>query len=350
VLVFKLYAASSNTYSLDIILIVRHNYNTVEVKVLNHEEVIFRMRQGEKPLWGEIGAALDYIDKKELWLEEAENLTQWITNLGKEIGEDHTYLFRYMSAARYYSVFAKLVGEGAPSLKEFSQNHNWEMLELYKRISMVASETSLKELRGKILDKTISRAEMRRLWAHHRPALEGKSFRGRGASRDPDKKIKARSDKVYESFCLEILRHENSQHIRTFDSPFWKVIPGNPNPGISSDDAIKGVLMETSGEESNDVILHALMFVNYKQKKNSWPRYPSTYKKILPFYDSIWIVTNSKPTPAELEITPPYIGIFLADQTGVFKILRAPIPVDVVRESDRRIETYKALLTNWVRS
>ena len=317
--------------------------------MLEYKEIILRMRQGEKPLWGEIGAALDHIDKNELWLEESENLTQWVTNLGKEIGENHTNLFRYMSAARYYSVFAKLVGKGAPSLKEFSQNHNWEMLELYKRISMVANETSLKELREKILNKTISRAEMRRLWAHHRPALEGKSFRGRGASRDPDKKIKARSDKVYESFCLEILRHENSQFIRNFDSPFWKVIPGNPTPG-NADDAIKGVLMEISGDDSNAVILHALIFVNYKNNKNSWPRYPMTYKKILPFYDSIWIVTNSQPTPAELEKTPDYIGIFLADQTGVLKVLRASISASFVRESDYRTTTYKALLTHWVRS
>lgn len=107
--------------------------------------------------------------------------TKWGEELAKEIGISKNTFWQYRRAGLLYTEIIKLLpAESNPvPLQELFSVTSEHLNELHK-IARVAPPEMLKELSKRVvIEKSITRKELRAIWAALRPALEGENARGR---------------------------------------------------------------------------------------------------------------------------------------------------------------------------
>ncbi len=143
------------------------------------------LKSGPVPAWPRIGQVLDDADSWGYWeTEGAASFTQWLRSLAHSLGRKERIFWRYLSAARYYKQLQEQLKQrkfDAPTLTELPDGVSPENLELLSKLSRVAPEEVLEPLARRVVEGKISRAELNRAWQAFRPALGGRTARGRGA-------------------------------------------------------------------------------------------------------------------------------------------------------------------------
>ncbi len=140
------------------------------------------LARGEKRTWAQISALLQAIEDSEYWKDEASSFTDWIMKKQIQFGVKEASLWRYRSAARTYLNLARSVarkGDTFPELRELPARVSPENLELLSKLSRVVSQAQRRELFAGVLAGTVRRADLRARWETLRPALEGRTARGR---------------------------------------------------------------------------------------------------------------------------------------------------------------------------
>ncbi len=143
------------------------------------------MLAGEARTWAQIGFLLHQGDETGIWKEEYNSFTDWLKKLSVALNLREASLWRYLAAYRYYlELHANLRKRSilCPEPVKLPESVSPENLELLGKLSRVVPAEMLPSLAQRVLSGNVTRAELRQLWAAYRPALAGRTARGKGVS------------------------------------------------------------------------------------------------------------------------------------------------------------------------
>jgi len=149
-------------------------------------EKLAKLANGETMPWTEVADLLDRIERTAYWDKSAKSFTEWLKTSAKKLGNKESTLWRYLVVGRYYhdlrDQFSR-VKLKYPPLLELPKHVSPEKLELLSKLGRVAPKEFFKKLIYSVLDNEITRDDIREQWRAFRPALKGKTSRGRGTLR-----------------------------------------------------------------------------------------------------------------------------------------------------------------------
>lgn len=136
----------------------------------------------ERP-WSQVGSLLNQVEVTNHWHGKASSFSDWLRSFAQTIGLGEASLWRYLASARYYEKLQQtLNGRGVPCppLKDLPAKVSPESLELLSKLERVAPNEQLQSIAARVVNGAITRAELRRTWEAYRPALAGRTARGKG--------------------------------------------------------------------------------------------------------------------------------------------------------------------------
>lgn len=135
-----------------------------------------------KSAWGEISHYLQVVEQTNLWSENANSFSEWMRAHSQFFEVKESTLWRYLTAGRYYNQLRERlsgVQYSYPPLEQLSSKISPENIEILSKIERVAPPNVFTPLAHNVIDGTVKRSELRRLWLNFRPVLLGKTARGR---------------------------------------------------------------------------------------------------------------------------------------------------------------------------
>jgi len=151
----------------------------------NHASIskgLQKLAHGESMPWTELSCLLDQVDKTGYWEQTANSFTDWLKSNAEKLGNKESTLWRYLVVGRYYhdlrEQFARVQLE-YPPLLELPKHVSPEKLELLSKLGRVAPKDFFEKLIYDVLDNEVTRDDIREQWKAFRPALMGKTARGR---------------------------------------------------------------------------------------------------------------------------------------------------------------------------
>lgn len=180
-------------------------------------EELEAIRAGEPRRWWQIGCLLAQIEDTRYWLEgeeSARSFTHWMQKHTGEFPGKRASLWRYMTSARYYKALCTEIWErgikgiNCPKFEVLPKNVGPEALEVLSKISRVAPDDVFYPLVNKFLSGEVTREELREVWETFRPALAGRTARGRGDVPKIDENDSSQSRMVMEARVATILKSD----------------------------------------------------------------------------------------------------------------------------------------------
>jgi hypothetical protein len=132
--------------------------------------------------WADLGLLLDRVDTTGAWKASARSFTDWVRGQSPALGLREASLWRYLAAVRYYRSLAESTPGSAPmpALDSVAHRVSPENLEILAKVSRVAPADVTTRLTDRVLAGTLNREALRQTWRAYRPALAGRTARGRG--------------------------------------------------------------------------------------------------------------------------------------------------------------------------
>ena len=127
---------------------------------------------------------MDQVEKTNYWEQTTSSFTEWLKSNAEKLGNKESTLWRYLVVGRYYHDLRKQferVQLEYPPLLELPKHVSPEKLELLSKLRRVAPKDFFEKLLYDVLDNAITRDEIRAQWQAFRPALNGRTARGRRA-------------------------------------------------------------------------------------------------------------------------------------------------------------------------
>lgn len=137
----------------------------------------------EKRPWSQIGDLLDQVDTIGFWQGNASSFSEWLRSFAQRLGLKEASLWRYLASARYYKNLANALnkkGIECPQLVDLPGAVSPENLELLAKLERVLPDDVYKETVIRVLNGSITRAELRKIWGAYKPVLGGRTARGIG--------------------------------------------------------------------------------------------------------------------------------------------------------------------------
>lgn len=135
--------------------------------------------------WVRTGIELARVESEQSWSDSANSFSDWLTTQAIKAGVDESNLWRYLSAVRFYSELRERLrdrGQEFPAIELLSQKVSAESLELLSKLIRVMPSDEFSDIAIRVLMLTAKREELRKLWQTYRPALGGKTARGKGVT------------------------------------------------------------------------------------------------------------------------------------------------------------------------
>ncbi|MEN3373960.1 hypothetical protein [Dechloromonas sp. ZS-1] len=155
--------------------------STAHLASLHHAALL----AGESRTWAQIGFVLHAGDEVGVWREQYPSFTDWLKKLSEALHLKEASLWRYLAAYRYYlELHANLRKRSiaCPEPVDLPETVSPENLELLGKLSRVVPAEMLPDLAQRVLSGEVTRADLRQLWSVYRPALAGRTARGKGVS------------------------------------------------------------------------------------------------------------------------------------------------------------------------
>lgn len=282
-------------------------------------ETLTSLKAGERLSWPQVAAALDQVDRKAAWRQDgAASFTDWIQLLAKQSGLGVAILWRIVSAMRFYERLRKDYPElQLLPLDSIQKGVTPDHLELLSKLSRVMSRMEFKAQLQAVLDMTINRTQLRDTWRAFRPALGGRTARGR------EKEIPRANPNDPEQF-QSLLEARLYQALATV-GPAWTGfhdpevyrlilgaapvrIPGNNRRLVF--DAV-AVIQETKHEP---VLVEGIEFTG---RGPNWDRKMESVATMVPYCDHFWLVVAEPPSDEEVAAVHTDVGILVALDTEI---------------------------------
>lgn len=309
---------------------------------------IQKLAHGESMPWTELSHLLDQVDKTNYWKQTASSFTDWIKANAEKLGNKESTLWRYLVVGRYYhdlrKQFARVKLE-YPPLLELPKHVSPEKLELLSKLGRVTPKDFFEKLMFDVLDNEITRDDIREQWKAFRPALKGKTSRGRSAL-IPMVNLKNKDEfrSVREALIINALKAYGSSWLGESDAKMYEVkmhvkVPLEAGErGVRILDAV--VLYKGKGDTSLEVhiIETSPSFSIYSVSK--------VFHSLSGYCDYLWIAVHKEAEPiinaqSISETYPAYIGIIMVDDADI-SVVRKAAPCD--KDYAKANELLKVLL------
>ena len=135
--------------------------------------------------WVRTGIELARVESEQSWPDSASSFSDWLKIQATKLGVEESNLWRYLSAVRFYFELRQYLidgGHDCPEVQNLSEQVSPENLELLSKLIRVMSPADFAPLAARVLDRSAKRDELRKLWQAYRPALAGKTARGKGVT------------------------------------------------------------------------------------------------------------------------------------------------------------------------
>jgi hypothetical protein len=143
------------------------------------------IEKGEDRTWGQLFITLDSVDKSGYWHCDSNSFTEWLSRNDWMFPVKSQMLWRYLAAGRFVRQEREgllVKGIVVPELAEMSDAVSPENIEILAKLKRVIPEEKFAGYAEKVFTGNIKRKELRNTWQTYRPALEGKTARGRGVT------------------------------------------------------------------------------------------------------------------------------------------------------------------------
>jgi len=289
------------------------------------------LKKGENRSWAQIGLLLDQVDHSGYWKNSSNSFTEWLKALCPSISVKEASLWRYLTAARFYKELQNTLNEifiGSPPLDELSNKVSPENLEILSKIARVTPESVFLNLARQVIDGNITRAKLRETWQAFRPALEGKTARGKGVA-VPKIDIDDSSQLVsmHEAQIFLVLSASGAKWtgIETPDcyQLFMKVSPEFPSS--TSKNFIFDAVATVRANKSDSLLFHGIEIRGNIFTTSVF----ELLDMMKPYCDYLWIAINEDSNEM-YELVPDYVGLLLAIGNSI-QVLR---PAQLYGQSD----------------
>lgn len=284
------------------------------------------LRRGEPASWGQIGLWLDEVERTAYWQVQAKSFTEWLKSTAPGLGVKEGSLWRYLTASRYYGQLRNHLqkqGGKYPPLSRLPDTVSPENLELLSKIERVAPESVLQDLATRIIDASISRAELRRCWQTYRRVLHGQTARGTGVDiprYDPGNVRQA--DSMLEANVMAILHVDG--HAWTGASPtalyrLHQQVSVRSRHSRNTFRVLDAVAV-TQGSDKEPLCFHVIEILGGHTHLSGLS---SRVSGLAPYGDLLWLAFPEGAVPDTDDI-PPYVGILQAGRG--MKVVRPAKP------------------------
>lgn len=278
--------------------------------------------EGHPRTWTKLGSVLHFVEQDRSWVGKASSFTEWVKNFAQQVGLTEASLWRYRAGWEFHLVVEVLLKARGFDVLPLGDGGNVspEALELLAKLQRVMDEDSFLSIAARVMSGAITRAELRETWQTYRPALSGRTARGRGVvaptvnKEDHDEALALAEAKI-----LSCVRDSASTWAEIPDRGrarlFADVTLRDPAIGMLeySTDAVL-VAVRTDGGPS---VFHGIEVVGNREMS------PDAVKWIVrksAFFDHFWIATDETPFQA----LPEQFGL-LRCTNGRAAVERAPV-------------------------
>lgn len=271
-------------------------------KLENIERELRQLVDDERRRWQRIALLLMQVEREDLWRGHAPSFTAWLRGLGaREEGPDQTRLLvRHLVAGRFYEELRRQ-HRRLPALGEASATP--APLELVRKMRRAMPADVVEPLVLQAAEGRIGRPQLERVWKEFRPALGGKTSRGRGPgvdAGDVDEDLLARGRLLEE--------------IRT-RGPLWLgQVKYQLHPDVQID---KLTLPVVATRTAAGVELHALEL---------WPTQAMVWKqgvelkRLGKLVEPLWVVASSAVMKEARAVVPRHVGLVEAERLAMVRM------------------------------
>lgn len=274
--------------------------------------------RGERVAWPKVGRLLHEAETQGAWRGGAENFTAWMREVAAPAcGLKETSVWRYLRAFRIYErLRADFAARGTelPPPEQLQAAVGPESLELLDKLTRAAPRDVTDPVVRRLLAGSVERKEIRTLWYDYRPALLGRTARGRGV-RPP--KVDVRSPQAEVSLTkahvLSLLRLGGAGWVSASEAdryvvfpnvqlPAVRVAPGQPCPMV---DAVVLVVPKPGAPpEFHGIFVCA--------SATSGPAFDG-WTSLVPYFTRLWVVSASREGPSSGSPTKLPYGVLRVD-------------------------------------
>jgi len=317
----------------------------------NHDSIskgLQKLAHGESMPWTEVSVLLDQVDKTGYWEQTANSFTDWLKSNAEKLGNKESTLWRYLVVGRYYhdlrEQFARVHLE-YPPLLELPKHVSPEKLELLSKLGRVAPKDFFEKLIYDVLDNEITRDDIRDQWKAFRPAMQGKTSRGRKALiPSVNMKNKDACESIQDAIIINALKVAGSLWLSNEPAQIYSVkiiVDINTDPKFDLPLIPAVILWKTDG--SNGLEIHCvetLRNFSFTEQKLKWLEHLSSC------CDYLWVAKSNsqvKSTHSQVieEYYPECVGVILVEADDISVVRKAtPTKKDLANAN----ELLKALL------
>lgn len=283
--------------------------------------------------WFETGLELARVDAKGEWRDSAATFSDWVNAEAEKFGLSRSNLWRYLAAVRYYEVLRERLSAAkitSPRVEHLPATVGPESLELLGKLERAMPGNSFYLLAGEVIAGKVRRAKLREMWLAFRPALGGRTARGRDTPtpiidlRDPEQRVS-----VLEAMVFTALTNYGPSWTGVTDPILYKLVP-NVVPEVASD-----ARSHTGPGRVTTLDLVAIV----QKAPNSATEYhgieirgvllPEGVGRLLLaqslYVHSMWLALPEMPSPASLDGIPNKIGLLVATKNKL-EVVRVAEP------------------------
>ena len=272
--------------------------------------------------WVRTGIELARIEAEQSWSDSASSFSDWLKNQATKLGVEESNLWRYLSAVRFYPELRQSLidgGHDCPEVQNLSEQVSPENLELLSKLIRVMPPADFAPLAARVLDRSAKRDELRKLWQAYRPALAGKTARGKGVAAPAfDKNDPANRIKLVIAQARLLLEADPLAWLCQSDPAFTHVVHDFRLPEKSALHGNAGMDMVISLKRSDSAPLE---LHGVEIRVNLPVRAIPVLVDLAAWVDFLWVAFTKSPTSSTLAAIPAHIGV-LSIHDGAISVVR----------------------------
>ena len=283
------------------------------------------MAAGKHRSWGQLAGLVDRVERSGYWQGKGASFTDWLEGLSSTLGLRPATLWRFLSAGRFYASLRHELLEGgisAPPLEELPNTVSPENLELLLKLRRVAPREVSEPIAARVLSGTITRADLRSTWQAYRPALGGRTARGRGVKPPKvDMKDVRHFNSMVEAEVFTGLKYGSKTWTGTANPHTFQIYM-NVKPEFGPYDKFRFqfdavVAVRCSAEDP--LILHGFdirsEFSLYAERSINF------FELASPFCDRLWTAIHETTQGLGEDVAPECVGVVVARSQSI-RVLR----------------------------
>lgn len=273
--------------------------------------------------WVDIGLQLLQVEADASWAKTSSGFSDWLEGLAKRHKVDASSCWRYLGALKFYAELRTVLlahGVECPMVHELPSSVSAEGLEILSKLSRVVPDVQLVELAKRLLAHDVTRSELRKRWQLYRPALSGRTARGRGVGvplidqSDVAHRVQVRAAEMV--LCITKIPCEWIGVPRPFMAQSFLDVTVTAQPSWSLSNASFDVIYVVKKEKFSSMELHG---VDVRKSFSVTTLKALAHRSL--WVDYLWVAFLDPVPGGKLDALPANVGVLSQDGDSI-KVLK----------------------------